>query len=268
MNNCQHFDSNISSDPLDILFECSVEDLMILESVGANDTPEFDDNLNDDDDLSIDPDDLKEWTYEEPCENYKSDEDSIDFYLEPNSIKTPTCSNSTVEGVQIDGSMNVYSSISDRLPNRISITSQNLECADSQIDSNGVVGQHAFPQHKSDPVYSLPIHPSSVQNVNDLFSGKRNSLTSDLEESRKLFKRLKNCHQSGLAGNLVTKLQESEKRLKMLKTQSSVLKYNKFFTGEQTSLTPELESSRNRLKVLIDLDTPPMCIVNHRAACA
>jgi len=274
MSNCLHFDANTTSDPLDIFFECSIEELTMLESVGANDLSELvDDNLNDDEELSIDPDDLKEWLCETPYEDYRSYEDSMNIDLEPNAITIPTCSN--VQGMQIDDSMNVYSSISDQqLPNRMNITSQSLESVDSQMDSDvsiqrHMAGQHLVPQQKSNPAYSLPMHPSTVKNLNDLISGRRNCLTSELEESRKLYKILRNSHESALAGkDLVTKLQESEKRLKMLKSQSSVLKYNKFFTGEQMSLTPEVENSRHRLKILIDSDTPPACIVNHRAACA
>merc|ERR1712039_1026928 len=203
-----------------------------------------------------------------------SDEDSMNIDLEPNKITIPTCSNA--QDIQIDENfINFCSSITDqRLPNSMNITSQSLESVDSQITSDASIkeymfGQNCVPQHQVSPAHSLPMHPSIVQNLNDLISGRRNCLTSGLEESRKIYKRLRNSHESALAGkDLVTKLQESENRLKMLKSQSSVLKYNKFFTGEKRTLTSELENSRHRLRILIDSDTPPACVVNHRALCA
>merc|ERR1712232_966145 len=73
------------------------------------------------------------------------------------------------------------------------------------------------------------IEPSVLNNLNDLVTGKRKYLTSNLEESRK--------------------------RLKMFKSQPSQQNamqryHNDFFTGRRTALTSELEESRNYLKML------------------
>merc|ERR1712157_222206 len=60
---------------------------------------------------------------------------------------------------------------------------------------------------------SLKSNPLNILKLNDLVSGKRKSLTSELEESRKRIKLLKSNYMLTMKGSLTSKVNESRQML-------------------------------------------------------
>jgi len=231
-------------DPLESLGEFSIDEINILETIDPNDLTEWiedaSDSVNEEQDTkSIDPDDLKEWLEVMSCEGdsellgellqdgTKGWEESSDSDYESDDTVPKTDFVRSMTAPKID-----HNTV---LQERIAEYQKKLELTMFKTE----LSRQRFLKKKLEATTTTPstrktIEPSVLNNLNDLVSGKRKCLTSNLEESRK--------------------------RLKMFKSQSPppqqqqhnpVQRYhNDFFTGRRTALTSELEKSRNYLKML------------------
>merc|ERR1712113_1174741 len=99
----------------------------------------------------------------------------------------------------------------------------------------------------------------TLSKVNDLMTGKRKSLTRELEKSRTCLRNSLALSKvddlrSGKRKSLTKELEESRKCIRMLLNDTShgsiSNAHRYFFIGKRNSLTTELEKSRNRLKII------------------
>merc|ERR1712151_1071198 len=224
-------------DPLESLGEFSIDEMGILESIDPNDLTEWiedaSDSVNEEQDTkSIDPDDLKEWLEVMSCEG---DSELLGDLLQDGTKRWEECSDSDYESDGTAPKIDFFNNMTvpkidhntvlqERIveyQKKLELTMFRTELSRQQFLKKKLVAT-TMPSTES-------IEPSVLNNLNDLVTGKRKYLTSNLEESRK--------------------------RLKMFKSQPSQQNamqryHNDFFTGRRTALTSELEESRNYLKML------------------
>lgn len=232
--------SNINTDtidPLESLGQFSIEEINILETIDPNDLSEWIEDESDcvneeQDSKSIDPDDLKEWLEVVSCEG---DKEVLEDLLQDDDKKWEDVSDTDDESIEtipkIDLVKNMIAPTTDNnsaLQERIAEYQKKLELTMFKTE----LSRQQFLKKKRLAATISPtanVKPSVLNNLNDLVTGKRKCLTSNLEESRK--------------------------RLKMFKSQppqhAPVQRcHNDFFIGKRTALTSELEKSRNYLKML------------------
>jgi len=221
-------------DPLDALGKFSLDEIKLLETIDPNDLTEWIEDASDSeneeqDSNSIDPDDLKEWLEvmsREDDTELLEDLQQDDFIDLEESSEIPHLSGE-MEPQKIDFVKNIIAPKSTELQERIAEYQNKLELTMFKTE----LSRQQFLKKKSvatnvSSTSTTNMVPKVLNNLNDLMTGKRKCLTSNLEESRK--------------------------RLKMFKSQpqNPIRSHNEFFTGKRTALTSELEKSRNYLKLL------------------
>lgn len=224
-------------DPLESLGYFSLDEINMLETIDPKDLTEWIEDASDcvneeQDSNSLDPDDLKEWLEVMSCED---DSDLLGDLLKEDLKDWEECSDSDYEsGESVSKTDFVKNMIAPNIDNnsalqeRIAEYQKKLELTMFKTEQSR---QQFLKKKRVTTTMSSTqnIEPSVLNNLNDLVTGKRKCLTSNLEESRK--------------------------RLQMFKSQGPQQNpgqryHNDFFTGKRTALTSEVEKSRNYLKML------------------
>jgi hypothetical protein len=226
MNNC--FDE--TTDPSDCVGPCALDEASLLGTIDPNDLKEwieypFKNVSEEQDSTSVESDDLKEWLEAMSCSDetelleslLKDDVRGVD---EQSKIDYPVAK--TISQIQSINNIStpIISTDKSAIDEHVARFQQKLEVAMFKTE----LSRQQFLKKKR---FSLPqnLKPSSLtNNLNDFVVGKRKSLTSELEESRK--------------------------RLRMCQPDDHVLAHADFFSGKRKSLTSELEQSRNSLMML------------------
>jgi len=226
----------LSLDSLNCLTQGELDDTNLLEKIDPDDLAEWVEDTSDSGSQgSINQDDLKEWLEVMSCadeSNVLEDiaDDDLQDFLE--CLKDTECSGQT-EHVCAKFSTADSGTAADKsldnsiIQERIAAIQKKLEVSRLRTE----MSRQRFLQEKSASLDSS-ISPTVLGNLNDLVSGKRKCLTSNLEESRK--------------------------RLKMLESNDSIHAHVGFFTGKRSALTSDLEKSRNYLKMLGGLKVQPL----------
>jgi len=219
-----------SDNPLDSIGHSSLDEASLLGAIDPTDLKEWIeepcDKLSDEQDsTSVQSDDLKEWLEAMSCADetelleglLKDDVKGID---EQSKVDFPVTE--TISHIKSINNISTPTMRTDKfaLDEQIATFQQKLEVAMFKTE----MSRQQFLKKKR---FSMPpnLKPSSLtNNLNDFVDGKRKSLTTELEESRK--------------------------RLRMVQPDNPVQAHADFFTGKRKSLTSELEKSRNSLMML------------------
>jgi len=213
--------------PLNYLRRCSIENLNLLETLDPNDLLEWvDDDSDSGSQGSIKPDDLKEWLDVMSCE----DEGTIlkDLLNEDLQECLESSGNSEYSIYQTSTQADCAKKVPTIFDKSIdkSVIQQRIAAIQINLEATMFKTELSRQQilRKKCTTFSSNINPSVLSNLNDLVSGKRKCLTTNLEESRK-------C-------------------LKMFGPNNHIRKHGDFFPGKRSALTTEVEKSRNHLKIL------------------
>ena len=224
MNNCV----DDSFEPLSSLEQYSLDEINLLEVIDPNDLNEWIEDQSgnipeEQDSTSIDPDDLEEWIELMSCED---EEELLECLLEDDFKEYNNHSNINNSFNENASQIRIIDNISTEKVNSTSAIKDQIAQYQNKLEVSMRKTELSRLQFLTKKRCSLPppLNPSALnKNLIDFVVGKRKSLTSDLEESRK--------------------------RLRMFQPDNHILPHTAFFTGRRTSLTPELEKSRNHLKM-------------------
>lgn len=218
------YEDEVNNSHLELLVDCSLQELSFLEKLDPTYLSELIHGTTDDDndDLSINVDELEEWldaTFVYKDGNYLSNEDDISCSEIPNNdiVNNDSCHN---DNEKADKKTNFQQSHyngsyleENNTQQKLSAMQTNLEMTMMKTQlSQKVLNDRTKNFSPSNDTYSLP----SIFNTS-----KRKSLSDDIND----IKTIQNYHRK-------------------------IYKYSYFFVGKQNSLTRDVEASRNHLKML------------------
>lgn len=219
------YEDEVNNSHLELLVDCSLQELSFLEKLDPTYLSELIHGTTDDDDLSINVDELEEWldaTFVYKDGNYLSNEDGISCSEIPRNdiVNNDTCHNDNEKADTIktnfqQSHFNGSYLEENKTQQKISAMQTNLEMTmmKTQLSQKVLNDRTKNFSPSINDTYSVP---TSIFN-----NSKRKSLSDDIND----IKTIQNYHRK-------------------------IYKYSYFFVGKQNSLTRDVEASRNHLKML------------------
>lgn len=265
-------DEENSSDPIDYLVVCALEDLKILDTIDPNELiDKIEDKTENDSRISIDADDLKEWFDEKSCESILLDDDANDALMEHGLTPNDTGAHQDLQNVDRikhrDESINDHSFKQESLEsmrkiNQIALKDgrKNGSSNQEKLDSAGKL----LKTWRNETNFSLKDEPTNTNSLQKRLDSMAKTLETTMLRTHLscglVLKKNESAHtsmsmdppplrkvrdlMSGKRKYLTAALEESRKNLGSFKPTLP------FARGKQKSLTEKIKESQHRLQIL------------------